>query len=375
MISTRKSPRKSKNKQDNYGLNRGDKNDGGTNRGRSKVDVHKTGTESSVKNRRAVGYKKSRQKSLPPSRKKSADMLSSSSESEYEEKSDSEDDRRVRTRGSSKQSERNVAGREYADDSANANEDGRLIVTTKSGYKQQRARQNTHASVNLGGRDESAREYGNNSPSTDENGHDEGSSVNKIIKKSLRKRMFEDEEEDKGTDDDNEDLECDDENNQRKTGWMLRMRNMEQMIDKLKREKNMLELKLERTTRIAKTDKLTWMGEEINFVKDINDFCKEKLYPKEKFLRKNWHEYLPHDRRSFYSLCMNHLSIPEGSDPKDIWGRVVVPAVRDKYQSMKCNLNNKIKSIYMGMTILLLCASQYLFTQCPQLSNLKKNVQ
>ena len=111
-----------------------------------------------------------------------------------------------------------MAGREYADDSANANEDGRLIVTTKSGYKQQRARQNTHASVNLGGRDESAREYGNNSPSTDENGHDEGSSVNKIIKKSLRKRMFEDEEEDKGTDDNNEELECDDENNQQKTG-------------------------------------------------------------------------------------------------------------------------------------------------------------
>ncbi len=76
MISTRKSPGKSKNKQDNYGLNQGDKNDGGTNRGRSKVDVHRTGTESSVKNRRAVGYKKSRQKSLPPSRKNSADMLS-----------------------------------------------------------------------------------------------------------------------------------------------------------------------------------------------------------------------------------------------------------------------------------------------------------
>ena len=47
----------------------------------------------------------------------------------------------------------------------------------------------------------------------------------------------------------------------------------------------MLELKLERTSRIAKTDKLTWTGEEINFVKDVNDFCKEKLYPKEKFLR------------------------------------------------------------------------------------------
>ena len=149
------------------------------------------------------------------------------------------------------------------------------------------------------------------------------------------------------------------------------MRNMEQMINELKRKNNILELRLERATKTARTDKTMWTGEEINFVKDINDFCKEKLYPKEKFLRKNWQEYLPHDRRSFYSLCMNHLSIPEGSDPKEIWGRVVVPAVRDKYQSMKCNLNNKIKSVYMGMKILLQSASQYLFTQCPQSSSLK----
>jgi hypothetical protein len=145
------------------------------------------------------------------------------------------------------------------------------------------------------------------------------------------------------------------------------------MINELKRENNMLELKLERATRIAKTDKSMWMGEEINFVNDINDFCEEKLYPKEKFPRKNLQEYLPHDRRSFYSLCMNHLSILEGSDPKDIWGRVVVPAVRDKYQSMKCNLNSKIKSIYMGMKILLQCASQYLFKECPQSSPLKNH--
>ena len=81
---------------------------------------------------------------------------------------------------------------------------GHLIGTTKSGYKQQRGRQNTHASVNLGGRDKTAREYGDNSPSTNEDGHDEGS-WNRFINKGLRKRMFEDEEEDQGTDDDNED--------------------------------------------------------------------------------------------------------------------------------------------------------------------------
>jgi len=50
---------------------------------------------------------------------------------------------------------------------------------------------------------------------------------------------------------------------------------------------------------------------------------------------------------------MKHLLIPEGSDPKEIWGRVIVPSIRDKYQSMKCNMNNEIKSIYLSMRFFL----------------------
>ncbi len=103
----------------------------------------------------------------------------------------------------------------------------------------------------------------------------------------------------------------------------------------------------------------------INFVKDINDFCNDRLYPKETFLRKNWQEYLQNDWRSLYSVCMKHLSIPKGSDPREIWGRVIILAVRDKYQSMKCNMNNKIKSIYMRMRILFEYAKQYLLMQRP----------
>jgi len=46
---------------------------------------------------------------------------------------------------------------------------------------------------------------------------------------------------------------------------------------------------------------------------------------------------------------MKHLSIPEGSDKREIWDRVIVPLIREKYQGMRCNMNNKIKSIYMSM--------------------------
>ena len=133
------------------------------------------------------------------------------------------------------------------------------------------------------------------------------------------------------------------------------LRMMDRTIRELKRKNESLELRLDRETKMSRTNKSMLSGQEMNFVKDVNDFCKEKLFPREKFLRNNWQDYLPNDLRSFYRLCMDNLSIPEGSDPKDIWGRVVVPAVRDKYQSLKCNLNNKIKSVYMGMKMLQKC--------------------
>ena len=129
----------------------------------------------------------------------------------------------------------------------------------------------------------------------------------------------------------------------------------------MKRKNKSLEISLnemQKTSSVPSQSKTGWTGEEINFVKDINDFCKDRLYPKEKFLRKNWQEYLPNDRSSLCSLCMKHLSIPEGSDPMNIWDRVI-----DKYQSMKCNMNNKIKSIYMSMRILFEYATQNLLTQ------------
>ena len=37
----------------------------------------------------------------------------------------------------------------------------------------------------------------------------------------------------------------------------------------------------------------------------------------------------------------------------EIWELVIIPSIRDKYQSMKCNMNNIIKSIYMSMRCLL----------------------
>jgi hypothetical protein len=159
---------------------------------------------------------------------------------------------------------------------------------------------------------------------------------------TLRKSIFNNE------DDDNDEGKDDYEDGDRGASWMNESRKKDDEIAMLKRKINALESTIkdmQSTSMVTGRDKAGWTGDKLIFVKDINDFCRERLYPKEKFLQKNWQEYLPNDRRSLYSVCMKHLSIPEGSNPNEIWGRVIVPSIRDKYQSMKCNMKNKIKSI------------------------------
>ena len=96
-------------------------------------------------------------------------------------------------------------------------------------------------------------------------------------------------------------------------------------------------------------EQLKWTGEEINFAETVHNFCKVFLFIRVKFLKDDWQRYLPMDKKSLYSVCMRHLKIPQGSEPKDIWERVIVPSIARKYQNMKCNLNGDVKALYMSM--------------------------
>jgi len=120
-------------------------------------------------------------------------------------------------------------------------------------------------------------------------------------------------------------------------------------------EKLEMELACHRTagTRMNNTqvrEQLKWTGEEINFAETVHNFCKVFLFVWVKFLKDDWQRYLPTDKESLYSVCMRHLKIPQGSEPRDIWERVIVPSIARKYQNMKCNLNGDIKALYMSMT-------------------------
>ncbi len=64
---------------------------------------------------------------------------------------------------------------------------------------------------------------------------------------------------------------------------------------------------------------------------------------KSKFLGGGWQNYERDKRNSLSSMCLRRLSLPEGSDTKDIWERVIVPTIQMKYVNIKGNMNNDIK--------------------------------
>ena len=330
----RKSPRKNQMQpRDYYGIEGN----------RDRVEDNTLGLRAgpSTKNKRQVGYKRSRKQFRAPSQKKTTSLSSSeSSLSEYEQRSESDDDEKGRMVDKRRKGPKNTAtdvnsGRKEMGD--NGDDD---IVEGPTREARQKPHQMEAASVNR-----ARRNVRDDNDNIDDVSSDDDIQEQEITRRNLatvvRRRIF-----GETSNEENEDNDESEQEQQRSTTWKNELRKKDNEIAELKRKLNEMQTRTSITPSQRKTG---WTGEEINFVKDINDFCKDKLYTKEKFLRKNWQEYLPNDRRSLYSVCMKHLSIPEGSDPMDIWGRVIVPAVRDKYQSMKCNIHNKIKSIYMSM--------------------------
>ncbi len=104
----------------------------------------------------------------------------------------------------------------------------------------------------------------------------------------VRKRIFEDEVNDNDEEKDNE------EDSNRGGSQMIEKRRKDNEIAMLKRKIKTLEMTLKEmqsTSMMTGRDKTGWTGEELIFVKDITDFCRDRLDPKEKFLWKNWQEY------------------------------------------------------------------------------------
>jgi hypothetical protein len=361
MPSRRKSPRKSSGVRPDYYRNE-DAQDSPNLPSRKAVKP----TPSKYKHK--IGYKERIRKS-PPERKKSTNT--SPSESSYEEESESEeedviDDPRKKKstnmisnrweRGRQEGRTKNDGNDDEIEDEKNAS--SRKLSATKVSERARREERTNDDDV-----DEDDIENETNSP--------------EVEVSNIRRRIWERENDRNDIDDIDDDSahgvsrhnenkrkrDDDDDYDEQGGSQINEMMKKDGEITKLKRTIKTLESKIKDMQRTSmgtpSRDKTGWKGEEFVFVKEVNDFCRDRLYPKEKFLRKNWKDYLPDDTRSLYSVSMKHLSIPEGSDKRDIWERVIVPSIRDKYQSMRCNMNNKIKSIYLSMRNLLVYANTY----------------
>ena len=130
------------------------------------------------------------------------------------------------------------------------------------------------------------------------------------------------------------------------------LREKERIIKKLQAEVHSLRNK-SRPNKKDLRESFRWSGEEINFSDGVNTFVREFLFPRYKFLGGGWQNYERDKRNSLSSMCLRRLSLPEGSDMKDIWERVIVPTIQMKYVNIKGNMNNDIKKIYISMFVIL----------------------
>jgi hypothetical protein len=90
----------------------------------------------------------------------------------------------------------------------------------------------------------------------------------------VRKRIFDDEV------NDNDEEKYNKEDSDRGGSWMNEKRRKDNKIAALKRKIKTLEMTLKEmqsTLRMSGQDKTGWTGEELIFVKDINDFCRDRL--------------------------------------------------------------------------------------------------
>jgi len=94
-------------------------------------------------------------------------------------------------------------------------------------------------------------------------------------------------------------------------------------------------------------EKYTLAGGESTSADMVIKFCKEWLFPRFKFLTKDWMEY-SESRKSLSTLVLRYCPIPEEFDWKDLWDRVYTPTIAKKYADMRCNINDEVCKAFVG---------------------------
>ena len=80
----------------------------------------------------------------------------------------------------------------------------------------------------------------------------------------------------------------------------------------------------------------------------ISQFCKNKLFPHQKFLHPSWKIYSEKDKTSLSYKCKEEIDVPINEDGEFYWANKIVPMINKKYCEIRANINSGIKLEYFG---------------------------
>jgi len=74
----------------------------------------------------------------------------------------------------------------------------------------------------------------------------------------------------------------------------------------------------------------------------ISQFCKNKLFPHQKFLHQSWKVYSDKDKSSLCYKCNEEIDVPVLEDGEFYWTNKIVPMIYKKYCKIRANINSGI---------------------------------
>jgi len=133
----------------------------------------------------------------------------------------------------------------------------------------------------------------------------------------------------------------------------------ENTIAELRAKLNKLSVKVSTKKDLQET--FAWERVDSTYADSINKLCKEWLFPCFKFLHDGWMDY-SEAKGSLTMTILRYCPVPSGRDKKDIWERVIAPTVANKYATMRCNINNAVRTAFIGeccqtQAFLIMCTS------------------
>jgi hypothetical protein len=98
-----------------------------------------------------------------------------------------------------------------------------------------------------------------------------------------------------------------------------------------------------------------WTFDEANLANKINNFSRDVMFLRYKFLKEGWQDYKPSNKKSvsyfvgqkMADTYQNMRILTSGREFEDQWERVCVPVIEKKYQNMRNNIGNDIRETYI----------------------------